>query len=528
MGVLRSKLSIVSRMEEACVLCNKNQAAGLADRRVALCWPAIHFVLCVVLVALPRVAADEVRTWSDKTGAFTREAEFVAIEAEDVVLKTPTGKVLRVPLAKLSDPDQSYVKDAQGLRRERTDSAGRQIAGSGAADIPTKVARDPREFWTSPYFNVRKIPGGELWVLTVNVRQAFPFVLREISRDYNAVVVANPKNTFQLALACDQAVPRFPEPAEAAQSYIYSGRWADNDGALRAQKRTWHPAGAEIVEGFAGFAWSTPSEELEKQLADPSGPETILIVSGKDEKLAELAFKDLPAGEREVARQDLRFSNAMRLIRRRHGNAPIGQGHFYKPDPAALMTLWKAMPADFQELAKAAEGIDNYKSAQEAVKKAIHEYKGMQVAIEGELEKRPILGQPLAMDSEEYGQLIETISTKYPEEIFKTAIAMIHGKNTVIARLGEAVASGNDNDILNVMAGLSDNERDTLFILSTTSLYGRVISEKCGQTHVGMLLQACRRVVACGPAVCEVLKNQEAAASQEIIGRQLKSMSGNE
>jgi S1-C subfamily serine protease len=54
---------------------------------------------------------DEFRTWVDKTGKFKIEAQFVAKVDDKVVLKGLDGKILTVPVASLSQPDQAFLKD---------------------------------------------------------------------------------------------------------------------------------------------------------------------------------------------------------------------------------------------------------------------------------------------------------------------------------------------------------------------------------------------------------------------------------
>jgi hypothetical protein len=54
---------------------------------------------------------DEFRTWVDKTGKFKMEAQFVTKVDGKVVLKDRDGNILTVPIASLSPPDQTFLKD---------------------------------------------------------------------------------------------------------------------------------------------------------------------------------------------------------------------------------------------------------------------------------------------------------------------------------------------------------------------------------------------------------------------------------
>ncbi|MEK6238929.1 MAG: SHD1 domain-containing protein, partial [Planctomycetales bacterium] len=50
------------------------------------------------------------RTWTDKSGKFSLEAEFIELKDGKVRLKKPDGKTFSIPLDKLSDADQAYAR----------------------------------------------------------------------------------------------------------------------------------------------------------------------------------------------------------------------------------------------------------------------------------------------------------------------------------------------------------------------------------------------------------------------------------
>ena len=56
------------------------------------------------------IHSAEVRTWSDNTGEFTVEAEYVSQIAGLVTLKKTDGEILRVSTGKLSDEDREFLK----------------------------------------------------------------------------------------------------------------------------------------------------------------------------------------------------------------------------------------------------------------------------------------------------------------------------------------------------------------------------------------------------------------------------------
>lgn len=71
---------------------------------------------------------EETRTWSDATGAFTVEAEMVGSTDGVVYLKLADGKVVNVPLDRLSADDQAYAESAGGGSKAKTAKAG-DLAG---------------------------------------------------------------------------------------------------------------------------------------------------------------------------------------------------------------------------------------------------------------------------------------------------------------------------------------------------------------------------------------------------------------
>jgi CubicO group peptidase (beta-lactamase class C family) len=70
-----------------------------------LLWLAMLFCAPLLLAAEPSWA----RKWSDASGKFSIEAEFVEVKAGNVVLRNAGGKEFTVPLARLSPADRQYL-----------------------------------------------------------------------------------------------------------------------------------------------------------------------------------------------------------------------------------------------------------------------------------------------------------------------------------------------------------------------------------------------------------------------------------
>jgi len=62
------------------------------------------------LAALILLENASARNWSDNTGQFSIEAEYVGMVDDEVVLKRIDGVLIRVPVARLSEADQQHVK----------------------------------------------------------------------------------------------------------------------------------------------------------------------------------------------------------------------------------------------------------------------------------------------------------------------------------------------------------------------------------------------------------------------------------
>ena len=83
------------------------------------------------------------REWTDDTGGFTVEAEFQGIDKEsNVLLRDAKGKIVRVPLNRLSDLDRWYLKDVRKHIQEPLESEIQQLKEKIAKQdaMPEKLA----------------------------------------------------------------------------------------------------------------------------------------------------------------------------------------------------------------------------------------------------------------------------------------------------------------------------------------------------------------------------------------------------
>jgi hypothetical protein len=100
-------------------------------------------VIAAVLVVAVCTSSALARTWTDATGKHTLEAEFVELKDGNVQLRKPDGKVVTLPIEKLSQADQAFAK-AHAAPAKRTDTANaeKQTAQGGADDSVARGATD--------------------------------------------------------------------------------------------------------------------------------------------------------------------------------------------------------------------------------------------------------------------------------------------------------------------------------------------------------------------------------------------------
>jgi hypothetical protein len=100
-------------------------------------------LLVVAISANP--AAAEIRTWTDKTGKYTVEAEFIEILEGKVRLKLADGKIVALPLSKLAESDRLFLRDL--LKKQRDEAAAAEAAANPpqpGANFPASERGRPR------------------------------------------------------------------------------------------------------------------------------------------------------------------------------------------------------------------------------------------------------------------------------------------------------------------------------------------------------------------------------------------------
>ena len=80
--------------------------------------------LCVTFAVMLGLCGSEAfaRKWTDKTGKFSVEADFVSVADGAISLKRPDGKVITIPLEKLSETDQEVARAVAQARNNPHDA----------------------------------------------------------------------------------------------------------------------------------------------------------------------------------------------------------------------------------------------------------------------------------------------------------------------------------------------------------------------------------------------------------------------
>jgi thiol-disulfide isomerase/thioredoxin len=101
--------------------------------------PRLFFVVALLGAIAAAVVAEE-RTWTDKTGKFKISGELVKVQDGNALVRRADGKEIKVPLERLSDADQQFVKEHD----DKSSSAEATEANKAVADIAKRFYSDLR------------------------------------------------------------------------------------------------------------------------------------------------------------------------------------------------------------------------------------------------------------------------------------------------------------------------------------------------------------------------------------------------
>lgn len=96
----------------------------------------VTMVAATGLLACLLVTTAVAETWTDNTGKFNLEAEFVGVKGKSIVLKKPDGSTIEVPINRLSTESRTRARQLYEMSRGGAEPAGPQSATMPAESSP--------------------------------------------------------------------------------------------------------------------------------------------------------------------------------------------------------------------------------------------------------------------------------------------------------------------------------------------------------------------------------------------------------
>ncbi|XZE44274.1 SHD1 domain-containing protein [Pirellulaceae bacterium SH467] len=107
----------------------------LSIRPLRFCSSSLSTALLSVALLAPMSIAqsNSMREWSDSTGTYKIQASLIEVKDGIAFLKTNDGKTLKIPLTRLSEADQAFLKVGSNPFEEVAGAAGPSMSGSGSS-----------------------------------------------------------------------------------------------------------------------------------------------------------------------------------------------------------------------------------------------------------------------------------------------------------------------------------------------------------------------------------------------------------
>jgi hypothetical protein len=125
-----------------------------------------QFAIGIAFALFAGVAWSADRTWTDATGEFSVIAELVGVRGDKVVLRRQNGKQITVPLAKLSEKDQRFLKqsksEASVAEGEASAKGISEVAGKFFTDLRNSDRTESQQLLTKKAMPLMKGPRSPL------------------------------------------------------------------------------------------------------------------------------------------------------------------------------------------------------------------------------------------------------------------------------------------------------------------------------------------------------------------------------
>lgn len=82
-------------------------------------------LILTAIIALAVATILEARTWTEASSGRTIEGDFIKVEDDNAVIARANGKTVKLPLAKLSEEDQAFIKSQSAPAEESKEGAAK-------------------------------------------------------------------------------------------------------------------------------------------------------------------------------------------------------------------------------------------------------------------------------------------------------------------------------------------------------------------------------------------------------------------
>jgi hypothetical protein len=241
--------------------------------------------------------SGEVRVWTDNTGEFKTEAEFVSLVDGVVTLRKPgTQKTVKLPLERLSDQDQNYVDELVSKLEEEADQAT-PTASPPAATRPQPTTTAPPGGRRPPNNVINSVRGAVYRAETMNKMKqiALAIVQYEAARDrYPAAAIMTPDG--KPGLSWRVAILPMLEENGLYRQFKLDEPWDSphNKALVARMPSIYQSPGSELDSGYTNYLAvvspdtiisTTPRGTRSRDVRDGTS-RTVMIVEADDDYAA--------------------------------------------------------------------------------------------------------------------------------------------------------------------------------------------------------------------------------------------------
>jgi uncharacterized protein with FMN-binding domain len=171
--------------------------------------------VAVILLFATSPGWAEVRTWTDSTGAYRVQAEWVDEDGGTVRLRKSDGQVISLPLERLSTADQAYIRKQQ---------AGRENPGGAADLLAPSSRRVTLELLTGAQVTGRIVASDDQSVTLETVMSGRTHTRKYLRERLLAVVKDEQRIVLNESASSSSSAPRGAQPGDPSRSTATAGQ----------------------------------------------------------------------------------------------------------------------------------------------------------------------------------------------------------------------------------------------------------------------------------------------------------------